>query len=76
MTLSTASKFYIIFMFHCLLLISTWEVEATLCGRKSRTLSGRCTSNSDCSTKCIKWEYATYGSCGGFYIDCICFFNC
>jgi len=31
------------------------------------TWSGRCTTNSDCSTKCIKWEHDNIR---------VCFFDC
>ncbi|KEH18151.1 Defensin-like protein [Medicago truncatula] len=52
------------------------EVEARICARGSRTWLGPCTINSDCSTKCIKQEHATFGACGGFGLDCVCYMNC
>ncbi|RHN39037.1 putative knottin, scorpion toxin [Medicago truncatula] len=72
-----ASNVYIVFMFLnlILLLLSTCEVEAEVCRKKSITWLGLCINNLSCSTTCVS-EHALYGACQGDYVHCNCYFTC
>ncbi|KAK2406156.1 hypothetical protein P8452_68523 [Trifolium repens] len=77
---SSATKFYTIFMFICLalLLISTMEVEAKVCQKRSKTWTGPCIVTGNCKKQCIEVEKATFGACHhqGFGFACFCYFKC
>ncbi|KEH18152.1 putative defensin, plant [Medicago truncatula] len=77
---SSASKFYTIFIFVCLafLFISTSEVEAKLCQKRSTTWSGPCLNTGNCKRQCINVEHATFGACHrqGFGFACFCYKKC
>ncbi|WJX86175.1 hypothetical protein P8452_68522 [Trifolium repens] len=85
---SSATKFYTIFVFICLvLLIGTMEVEARscqkivpkkICQKRSKTWTGLCLITGNCKKQCIKVEKATFGACHrqGFGFACFCYFKC
>ncbi|CAJ2635115.1 unnamed protein product [Trifolium pratense] len=79
---SFSSKFYIVFMLLCLvllLIISNCDVEARFCGEPSMTYSGKCDIHNSryCNKHCVNMEFAAYGVCfdnGG--LDCFCYIEC
>ncbi|CAJ2635103.1 unnamed protein product [Trifolium pratense] len=77
---SSPSKFYMVFMFLCLiiiLLIFIYEVEAKqYCKELSQTWKGGIClfSHKECNSVCVNSEHAKFGAC--LFPVCLCVYNC
>ncbi|KEH18172.1 Defensin-like protein [Medicago truncatula] len=77
---SSSPKFYTIFLFLslALLLFSTWEVQADICRKRSKTWGDPCFTSENCNRYCIKSENGVGGICmsDGIGFTCFCEFIC